>query len=347
LLATLALVACEDGDDGDLGPTGSVGPAGADGANNERTTISLSLLGTAQNPAAEFNESAAEIVTFDPTSQNMFVANANSGEVDIFSLAAPASPIFLSSLDGAADVAGAVTAVAAASDLGAANSVDVHNASNTLAVALAADVVGDPSYTAFYQSTDGTFSSAVQVGFMPDMLTFTSDGSQMVVANEGEPNDDFSLDPVGSVSIIDMSGAYPAYLITRATPVDALKKSRKKGNRVGLFRSVMLGVQFTISIFMLAMVIVVYFQNTKVAESANMYPRSQVVMLERLGLESIQERFETLRSEWLKVDGIENVSFSSQVPDEQSNSSSGYALEPGNDDTLNSLMQVSIDGRFL
>ena len=44
-----------------------LGPAGADGANNERTTISLSLLGAAQNPAAEFNESAAEIVTFDPT----------------------------------------------------------------------------------------------------------------------------------------------------------------------------------------------------------------------------------------------------------------------------------------
>jgi hypothetical protein len=87
-------VACEDGDDGDLGSTGSVGPAGADGANNERTTISLSLLGTAQNPAAEFNESAAEIVTFDPTSQNIFVGNANSGEVDICLLAAPASPIF-------------------------------------------------------------------------------------------------------------------------------------------------------------------------------------------------------------------------------------------------------------
>ena len=144
-----------------------------------------------------------------------------------------------------------------------------------------------------------------------------------------------------------VSGAYPAYLITRATPIDALKNSGNKGNKGGLFRSVMLGVQFTISIFMLAMVIVVYFQNTKVAESANIYPRSQVVLLQRLGLESIQERFETLRSEWLKIDGVENVSFSGQVPYEQSNSSSGYTLEPGDEDSQRTLMQVSIDERFL
>ena len=210
LLATMALVACDDGDDGDRGPTGPVGPAGVDGANNERTTISLSLLGTAQNPAAEFDESAAEIVTFDPTSQNMFVVNANSGEVDIFSLAAPATPTFSSSLDVAGDVAGAVTAVAAAGDLGAANSVDVDSASNTLAVAIAADAEGDPGYVAFYQASDGTFLNAVQVGFLPDMLTFTPDGSQVVVANEGEPNADFSVDPVGSVSIIDMSSGAAA-----------------------------------------------------------------------------------------------------------------------------------------
>jgi predicted extracellular nuclease/2',3'-cyclic-nucleotide 2'-phosphodiesterase (5'-nucleotidase family) len=39
---------------------------------------------------------------------------------------------------------------------------------------------------------------------LPDMLTFTPDGSQILVANEGEP--DGGIDPVGSVSIIDFNG---------------------------------------------------------------------------------------------------------------------------------------------
>ena len=49
----------------------------------------------------------------------------------------------------------------------------------------------------------------VPVGALPDMLTFTHDGSKLLVANEGTPNPIAdapytALDPAGSVSIIDM-----------------------------------------------------------------------------------------------------------------------------------------------
>ena len=50
------------------------------------------------------------------------------------------------------------------------------------------------------------------VGALPDMVTFTPDGSHLLVANEGEPNSygqPDSVDPVGSVSVIALAGVTP------------------------------------------------------------------------------------------------------------------------------------------
>ncbi len=36
------------------------------------------------------------------------------------------------------------------------------------------------------------------------MVTFTPDGTKIISANEGEPSDDYSVDPEGTISIIDV-----------------------------------------------------------------------------------------------------------------------------------------------
>ncbi|MCO7226467.1 choice-of-anchor I family protein [Pleionea sp. CnH1-48] len=140
-----------------------------------------------------FDEGAAEIVAFDSQQKKLFVVNANDASVDVLDISNPASPTKLTS----------ITASSAGPDLGSANSVSVYN--GTLAVAIEADTKQDPGLIAFYSTTDYSLLATVAVGALPDMVTFTHDGSKVLVANEGEPNDDYDNDPEGSISIIDVS----------------------------------------------------------------------------------------------------------------------------------------------
>jgi len=71
----------------------------------------------------------------------------------------------------------------------------------------------------FYDTTSRAATGSVTVGALPDMLTFTPDGSKLLVANEGTPSTygarigssvpfqfaAAATDPQGSVSIIDMA----------------------------------------------------------------------------------------------------------------------------------------------
>lgn len=153
----------------------------------EGAAIRLTVLG--QYQSGVYLQSAAEIVTYDPSTQRGFVINAASGEVDVLDLSNPATPTLAFTID--------------VSDLGAdANSVAVKN--GVVAVAVEAKNRADNGLVALYD-TNGTRLSVVEVGALPDALTFSPNGRWVLVANEGEPVEDYARDPEGSVSIIDLS----------------------------------------------------------------------------------------------------------------------------------------------
>jgi putative ABC transport system permease protein len=150
-----------------------------------------------------------------------------------------------------------------------------------------------------------------------------------------------------TIAVGTMAGAYPAFLITRSSPIDSLKNAMLKGNKGNLFRSVMIGTQFAISIFMLASVLVMYFQNQQVEKSSNIFPKSSIVLLERVGIDEIRQRHETLRQQLLAIPGIENVTYSSQVPFQQSNSATEVSRIKGDVSAGVIVNRVGIDEGFL
>ncbi|RRO25306.1 choice-of-anchor I family protein [Flavobacteriaceae bacterium 14752] len=130
----------------------------------------------------------AEISKFDPNTQRLYVVNDD--KIEIIDLSDPTTPSTISNID--------VTPFGAS-----AQSVDVNN--GIVAIAVAANVETDPG-SVLFTDIDGNNPVQVTVGALPDMLTFTPDGNSVLVANEGQPSQDYTIDPEGSVSKIDVSG---------------------------------------------------------------------------------------------------------------------------------------------
>ena len=144
-----------------------------------------------------------------------------------------------------------------------------------------------------------------------------------------------------------LAGLYPAWLITRASPIDALRDAARKGRKGSRMRSLMIGAQFAISAFMLALVAIVFMQNEKVKESSYEFPRSEIYTLTRLNVESIRDRLETLRHELEALPNVDGVAYASQVPYEQNNSSRMVSIEPGDEAGRFSLQYMSMSPEFL
>lgn len=128
--------------------------------------------------------SSAEIVAYD--GGRAYVINTATTALDLLQVGDDGSLTFETRVDLAAFGAGG-------------NSVAAHD--GIVAIALDGVTKTDPG-TVVFLDEDGDVLTSVTVGALPDMVTFTPDGKYLLVANEGEPNDAYTVDPEGSVSII-------------------------------------------------------------------------------------------------------------------------------------------------
>lgn len=170
--------------------------------------ILLSALGFSQGLPLErtfsyhtlkFDQGGCEVNAYEPLSQRIFSTNAAEDKIDILKI----SDLRKSYRVGRIDLS---------PYSGKVNSLAVNG--NVLAVALEANLPQANGKVVFFD-TNGTYLNQVVVGAMPDMICFTPSNQYILVANEGEPSDDYSSDPLGSVSVIDFrSGS--ATVLTQA-----------------------------------------------------------------------------------------------------------------------------------
>jgi hypothetical protein len=196
-----------------LAATASAAPAQA-------LDLSLTPIGRFTN-GPPFNLSASEIVAHDPVTQRLFVVNGRDRRIDVLSIQNPANPVKVAMVD--MSPYGNIV-----------NSVAFH--AGLIAVAVEADPKTSPGMVVLLNS-DLNVVNAITAGALPDMVTFSADGRWLLVANEGEPNtyNNFgsetngpSIDPEGSITIIDLATGPATPVATTATftafntaPIDA------------------------------------------------------------------------------------------------------------------------------
>lgn len=225
LLVTAALSGCSlDGDDGEQGPQGAQGEAGADGADgtdgadgaDASLGVSLAVIGR----SVVGGEGAAEIVQYHKATQTIYATNGESDTVSVIAIAdltgeAVDSPVSADTLSSTS-----VTLPTEVNGVALDGLTSIAVKDDLLAVAIPADEKSENGYVLFYTGlNDSTpaFLKAVEVGNLPDNVAFTPDGTKVLTANEGEPSDDYTVDPEGSVSVITINDGVPADSATTLT----------------------------------------------------------------------------------------------------------------------------------
>ena len=162
---------------------------------------------------------AAEISAYDETTKKLFtVNNSATNQIDVIDLSDPANPKKLAVIDLSVYN-------------GASNSVAVYGGKLAVALESTVNKQGNGKVVVF-NTSDYSLIKEITVGALPDMVTFSPDGKYIMTANEGEPNADYSVDPDGSISIIEVNNNYAVTTLNFAGFESQLATLKTKGFRV-------------------------------------------------------------------------------------------------------------------
>jgi hypothetical protein len=176
--------------------------------------LSIAKIG-GYDTGAGLAEAGAEIVTYDKATKSVYLINGATKSIEIVPLAQLRSGVPNQALTASEKID-----IAAHSPepglFGDVTSVVVHPTLDLIAAAVPHSTKTDEGSVAFFAKS-GDYLGYARVGALPDMITVAPDGSAFLVANEGEPNGDYTVDPEGSVSIVTFARDNGSYKFTAET----------------------------------------------------------------------------------------------------------------------------------
>lgn len=153
--------------------------------NVDTSSLTFSRIGGFVNGSGD--EGFAEISAYDALTAKLFVVNPVETEVSVWDISLPSTPIKQNSI----------------SLSGTPNSVAIHDGLLAVAVENADKQANGTIET--YSTNTLTHEKSYPSGALPDMVIFSPDGKYIIAANEGEPNDEYTVDPEGSVTIVNIA----------------------------------------------------------------------------------------------------------------------------------------------
>lgn len=152
-------------------------------------------------------EGYAEMLRYHPKTKSLMVTASETGTIERLSINSVTNISKMEPLDLSG---GDVTAVAIHGDM--------------VAASIKGDAADSTGMVKLFD-TSGKEIASFTTGPLPDNLAFSPDGRYILTANEGEPSDDYTVDPEGSFTLIDLGAGTSNAKVTQisltnfATPI--------------------------------------------------------------------------------------------------------------------------------
>lgn len=142
-----------------------------------------------------------------------------------------------------------------------------------------------------------------------------------------------------------LSSLYPAFIITRVVPSEALKKDVRLGSRSLPVRKILVVAQFTISIMMIASTLIIYKQLQYLRNKDLGFNLDNLLVID-INSARLRRDFETVKAEFARVPEVQSITTSTRVPGEWKTFPITTINEAGSPASIETIF-VGIDKDFL